>query len=403
MKSQAASIIRKLSSQDPLRIGRRLAYGARRTLIDVVFPTTWINTHTVFRPDMDDILYRDYFCGRTVPEWHWNVNDVPAIVASLSDTQRTHIIDEADRLCSRRFTFRGRPEVMLEAGVWRPKGVSIGWVWDLNRHFWFSILGFAFCCTGDSRFVRSFIEESADSIARRLPALAKNGLDSPFEVAARINAWIWAHFLFLGTTEWDNDHHERFLHAIALQAEYLYHTIEYHSLGNHLLLEAKTLALCGEVFRIAGSYRWRDKGWRILRREIALQVCPNGVHGERSTMYHRIVAGELAELYHFCKRNLKPQASLLEVVVRRMACFLQWLDSGYGALPLFGNAYVQDTYFRFWAPTLLGETGTWGSGKDDGRLIDCSSWVSRGQNAALLEHPDALTPAARAFPAGATS
>jgi hypothetical protein len=178
--------------------------------------------------------------------------------------------------------------------------------------------------------------------------------DTPFEIASRVNAWIWAHFLFLASPEWDVPHHARFVLGLGLLAEYLYQTIEYHNPGNHISLEAKALALCGEVFpEFVGAGRWRRKGWRILEAELPRQICLDGVHAERSTMYHRIVAGELAELWMFCRRNGSRDTIALGETVQRMAAFQSWIDQGGGCLPLFGDSHTEDTYFRFSAPAAV--------------------------------------------------
>ncbi|MEP7345302.1 MAG: alginate lyase family protein, partial [Gemmatimonadaceae bacterium] len=266
---------------------------------------------------------------------------------------------------------------------------------DLNRHHWFATLGFAYWYSSDSRYLRAFIAESADWMDQYLTRLGRIRWDTPFQVASRVNAWIWAHYLFLPSTDWDAVHYTRFVRGLGLLTEYLDQTIEYHSPGNHILLEAKTLLLCGEAFpEFGGASRWRRRGWRILGAELQKQICQDGVHAERSTMYHRIVAGELAELWLFLRLRKDLRASVLEGVVRKMANFQRWIDQGGGQLPLFGDAYAEDTYYRFSAPALV-------AGNDRGaaqHLItestDHTYWLLGGECKTPERPPDQVAAAA---------
>jgi hypothetical protein len=239
---------------------------------------------------------------------------------------------------------------------------------------------------------------------QHLGRLGRLEWDTPFEVAGRINAWLWAHFLFLASPTLEPSHCTRFVSGLGLLAEYLHQTIEYHSSGNHLLLEAKALALCGEVFpEFAGASRWRQRGWRILEREVRKQICDDGVHAERSTMYHRIIAGELAELWLFCGGNQRRQAAGLEESVRRMAQFQSWIDHGGhgGDLPLFGDAHAEDTYYRFSAPAAVATAQGYVGQDLITESTDHSFWLlGRDRRGSLRPRPPQTAPTGRAFPEG---
>ena len=84
-----------------------------------------------------------------------------------------------------------------------------------------------------------------------------------------------------------------------------------------------------------------------MKREVEAQICSDGVHAERSTMYHRIIAGELAELMLFCMHNNIRKLEHLNLVIQKMAEFEIYFSSENGFVPLFGDAYLKDTYLRF--------------------------------------------------------
>jgi len=347
---------RKLTSQGPGYLPRRVRYAAQRMLADSIFPTRAMVWQTEFRigsaPGQPRL--REYLRTRATPRWHWTASGIQEAVQTVPEGRRSRCVTAATDLAARRFTFRGRPPLSLAEGEWAPPEVGRSWIWDLNRHQWFATLGFAYWYSGDELFLRAFLDQSRTWMDSHLGRLGHIEWDNPFEVAARINAWIWAHSLFLPAPNWDSEHHARFLKGIGLLAEYLYHTIEYHIPGNHILLEAKTLALCGELFpEFVGAPRWRRKGWRVLSKEVQRQICQDGVHAERSTMYHRICAGELAELWRFCAANAHPMAAPLGFSVVKMAEFQRWIDQGQGDLPLYGDSHADDNYCRFAAPAVV--------------------------------------------------
>jgi hypothetical protein len=191
------------------------------------------------------------------------------------------------------------------------------------------------------------------------------------------------------------------MRSLGLLAEYLSQSLEYHSAGNHVILEAKALALCGEALpEFRGAAAWRRKAWRTLDRELRLQIGADGVHAERSTMYHRIIAGELAELWWFCRRNARPEAATLEDVVRRMATFQRWIDQDTGVLPLFGDAHAEDNYYRFSAPAVVAARDGY-----DGRALiaeatDHGCWLLASAADGPPPPPPGNAPGGRAFAPG---
>lgn len=350
-------ITRKLWIHDPGYLLRRLTYGFRRRLIDLAFPAGWFQTEARL---VDAALVassvRVHFKTRRRPVWHHDGESFPALVRRIPPWLKQRTVSEATAIASRRFTFRGHSPIVLDPIVWdrEPDG-DVAWVQDLNRHNWFATLGFAYWYTGDSRYLRAFVELSDSWIAAYGNRIGEARWDNPFNVAARINAWVWALFLFLPCSEWGERQLRRFLTVLGRLAAYLYQTIEVHSPGNHLLLEAKALALVGELFpEFRGARRWRRKGWDTLDRELRKQICADGVHAQRSTMYHRIIAGELSELWLLAERNGWRHADPLRSIVVHMGEFEQWIDLGRGDYPLFGDSYVEDTYFRFSAAAAVG-------------------------------------------------
>jgi uncharacterized heparinase superfamily protein len=77
--------------------------------------------------------------------------------------------------------------------------------------------------------------------------------------------------------------------SIHLQAEWLAAHLETHIQANHLLENAAALTFVGSRFRTPCGDRWFETGLELLKRELAEQLLADGLHYERSPMYHQRV------------------------------------------------------------------------------------------------------------------
>ena len=84
--------------------------------------------------------------------------------------------------------------------------------------------------------------------------------------------------------------------SIQTQTNWLERRLEYHLLANHLFENAAALSIVGYFFEGAHAERWLQKGARILNQEIKEQILPDGMHFERSPMYHQRMLQVLQEV-----------------------------------------------------------------------------------------------------------
>jgi hypothetical protein len=225
---------------------------------------------------------------------------------------------------------------------------NIEWTWDLNRHVFFETLGRAYHYTNKERYACKF-GELLKSWLKNNHANEKNrNWSNVYEVALRINTWIWAYYFFRQSYTFDVATCILFLKGLLAQGIYLSKNIEYHVRNNHLLLEAKSLALLGILFpEFKRASKWKSKGLKILFRQIRRQVCSDGVHGERATHYHRVITGELLELFVLMQNN---NAYIPEDIIeafRKMVEFEVSVTKPNGLVPLFGDSSQDDTHLRF--------------------------------------------------------
>ena len=111
----------------------------------------------------------------------------------------------------------------------------------------------------------------------------------PYPTALRIVNWIkWA---LAG-----NPLAPKWRHSLAVQARWLYKTMEWHLPGHHLLAEAKALVFAGFFFAGDEADAWLGKGLGILAREMPQQILPDGGQFERSPMIHALAVEDVLDL-----------------------------------------------------------------------------------------------------------
>lgn len=83
--------------------------------------------------------------------------------------------------------------------------------------------------------------------------------------------------------------------SIANQLFFLERNLETDIGGNHIIKNIKALAWGGAYFAGPHAARWRARALSLLRRELEIQILPDGMHYERSASYHAQVFADLLE------------------------------------------------------------------------------------------------------------
>lgn len=213
------------------------------------------------------------------------------------------------------------------------------------------------------------------------PPLQANGWE-PYPTSLRIVNWI----------KWSlagNALQSSWVHSLAVQARWLRKRLEWYLLGNHLLANAKALAIAGLFFEGEEADRWLEKGLGILRNELPEQILNDGGNFERSPMYHAIILEDLLDLVNFAGvypgRVLAEQLASWHDSIKRMLEWLAVMTHPDGEIAFFNDAAIGI------APTLLeltayagrlglvgtaGEFGTNRTGRVTG-LAPCSGGIKR--------------------------
>jgi hypothetical protein len=134
---------------------------------------------------------------------------------------------------------------------------------------------------------------------------------------------------------------ERMRASLAQQAETLSRRIEVRLQANHLLSNLLGVVFAGLLFEGAGADRWLGFASR-LRRELEVQVLPDGSHVERSPMYHALLLENLLDLLNLARaaEGRAPRAlvaALEDATARMLGAHEVWIHPD-GEIALFSDS-----------------------------------------------------------------
>ncbi|MDX9972400.1 MAG: alginate lyase family protein [FCB group bacterium] len=181
--------------------------------------------------------------------------------------------NEAKAIEEGRFTFLNREETLgWPPADWDVPGLPKLWQYNLHYSEWLWALGYPAARTA-----------ILDWIERHPLEKSRVGWE-PYPTSLRIMNWCGVCFAkFRGRSREDHDFKRALWGSVYLQAEWLSRNLETHLLGNHLLENGAALAFVGSCF---GQQAWLSKGMEILREQLPEQILSDGMHFERSPMYH---------------------------------------------------------------------------------------------------------------------
>lgn len=113
-------------------------------------------------------------------------------------------------------------------------------------------------------------------------------------------------------------------HELVSDIKFLSGRLEYHLLANHLLENAFALYIGGLITK---QNKLTEKGKKLLLRELKEQVLSDGMHYERSPMYHLIILERLLDALNFAKATGDDlESTLKSYAVRMTGLAMNWDD-----------------------------------------------------------------------------
>ncbi len=230
---------------------------------------------------------------------------------------------DPEALRAGRFEFLNRAEAL----GWPPRwdDASLPRLWLYHLHYFEVLPSLPYECG------RELI---LDWIARHPLARARVGWE-PYPISVRLSEWCtWLFGTHRSQALADAELRARVWPSIWRQAEWLAAHFETHLRGNHLLENAAALAVCGACFAGPGD-AWLAAALAWLDRELPEQMLGDGLHFERSPMYH---ARAVQVLQTLAATRAPALVSRIEPVLVRAQSALAQLCHPDGEIALLNDA-----------------------------------------------------------------
>ena len=167
----------------------------------------------------------------------------------------------------------------------------------------------------------------------------KRGGDAwePYVISMRIPNWLTLIDILRERIVIDTEFIDQIMKSIFGQYKYLENHLEKHLLGNHYFENLKCILICSIIFQEGRS---TERYYKMLCEQIREQILTDGMHFERSFMYHKIIIEDILRLVICLKDNKKhiEKVSYLTSVLKKMCDCLSSFEGEIGRTLMFNDA-----------------------------------------------------------------
>ena len=294
---------------------------------------------------------------------------------NTDELDRGGVLTLANSILEYRFVLGlNAPQITAEGNIaWHSNPTTDReWLYALNRHGWWPILGLAYVQTGDERYAAAFVSQMLDWV-KESPPPPRQDEKSPswrlMEVGMRMRvSWIPCFGMFYHSPAFTAEAKLTMLRSIYDHAQFLTH---FKTNRNHLLRESNGLAYIGTYFpEFKEAIHWRQVAFGRLDEELRKQVNRDGSHIEVSTGYQSLVIDEFQNTYdllraHHLSLPKEDLGSWLESMYHMMA----YIVRPDGTFPQVNDGSI------YWGCSQLAQAGET-FGRDD--LVYIGTGGSRG-------------------------
>ncbi len=233
------------------------------------------------------------------------------------------------------------------------------WSWSLYRHIYWQPLARAYVMTGDERYTKEFVHQMME-FEKAWPAkpfMEDETFETKFkfpghawrtiETAMRIyTVWLPCMEAFRTSPEWGREGWVSFLTQLCDHADFLMnHYSNHNRSSNWLTMESGALLISGIMFPEIKS-DWKMTGYQRVMHEVKYSFDNDGIHMERTPIYHMVAAGIYTQCYQLCKLNGIPTAPYALPTLEKAANFLLSLVKPDFSTPMIGDADRDDLLDR---------------------------------------------------------
>lgn len=300
---------------------------------------------------MDAVV--EHFRTRTAPEYLFSAKDMEAF-------QDNSIIEEADEVLKHNlygYQFPGEIEWLFNPT--KDTSRDNEWSWSLYRHIYWQPLARAYVQTKDEKYTKEFLDQMK-SFAENWPVkpfMEDETFETNFkfpghawrtiETAMRVyTSWLPCMEAFRSSTVWGREEWVLFLTMICDHASFLMtHYSNHNRSSNWLTMESGALLQCGIMFPEIKS-DWKLTGYQRVMHELKYSFDNDGIHMERTPIYHMVAAGVYLQAWRLCVKNGLPVPPYGLPTLEKAAEFLMKLVKPDFSTPMIGDADRDDLLGR---------------------------------------------------------
>ncbi|MCP4407981.1 MAG: hypothetical protein GY807_09540, partial [Gammaproteobacteria bacterium] len=281
-----------------------------------------------------------------VPE---KITDLRLDLAALDDDA---LVSSAESILNNQLTYTSdNPLRSADGGInWTKNPTSNReWLFRLNRHQWWTVLGLAYTRTNNERYAKAFVSQMLDWIDKNPPPKYKDETSPTWrlmEVALRMRiSWIPVYAMFYSSPSFGDDAKLKMLRAIYDHAKFL--TL-FTSKLNHLIRESNGLVCVGIYFsEYREAQQWREMALYRLEDALCRQINQDGSQIEVSTGYQWLVIDEFEQTYDLLENNRieLPKEDLREWI-ERMYHVLARMIRPDGSFPEINDGFILYSHER---------------------------------------------------------
>ena len=220
-----------------------------------------------------------------------------------------------------------------DLGTWQVPEASH--LWNFNLHY------FEYCVPIAARYARTG-DATAPELFKQLVCswigaceYPRGDAWHPYTISLRLVNWLICLDLFGRVLTADDDFMGAFSASIYRQYRHLLANQEKHLLANHYLENLKTLVICALLF---GENDVLARVERDYLTQLDEQVLPDGVHYERSMMYHKLILEGLLRVELAYRSVGKAAPAKVASKARQMLDAIASIERGMGKTPFFNDS-----------------------------------------------------------------
>jgi len=253
------------------------------------------------------------------------------------------LLERAEAVRGRRFTYLGRTVGFPGRIDWKPAGLSEVWLLGLNSLDDVLALGVAAALASSPEARRRWYDVAAALVREWIAGAEPGGAAWKLPaLARRVPNLLYVQALFAPELRADPAQRRALLESLYVQAATLGAAVPAHPPDHELIHAGRALFMAGRFFDGMDARRWLEAGTTLLWAQLRDQVHEDGGHCSRNPAVHGTVLADYLEVVALLLGANDDVPLWARKRVKAMADFLARLLHPDGEIPLFHGAAVGD-------------------------------------------------------------